>query len=213
VSYVDIRVKKKGRIPTISVDRPNALNATRHETMLEIDRALDDIEADENIRVIVLTGSGEKAFISGGDITLMARDPLWADKAAKGQEVCMRIEFFPKPLIARINGIAMGAGIEIAMSCDIRIAADTAIMGQPEVSLGIIPGYGGTQLLPRLVGIGKAKELILMGGHISAREALRIGLVNQVIPTAELDNAVMQVAGKLSSMGPIALHMAKTAMN
>jgi enoyl-CoA hydratase len=213
VSYEDIKVKKGGRIATIIVDRPNVLNATRHETMLEIDRALDDIEADENIWVIVLTGGGEKAFISGGDISAMASDPLWADKATKGQEVCTRIEFFPKPVIARINGIALGAGIEIAMCCDIRIAAETAIMGQPEVRLGIIPGYGATQRLPRLVGMGKAKELILMGLRINAPEALRIGLVNQVVPVSELDNAVTQAAEKLLGMGPVALHMAKTAMN
>lgn len=213
MSYEDIRVNKEGRIATITVDRPNVLNATRHETMLEIDRALNDIEADENIRVIVLTGAGEKAFISGGDISAMASDPLWADKAPKGQEVCTRIEFFPKPVIARINGIALGAGIEIAMCCDIRIAAETAIMGQPEVRLGIIPGYGATQRLPRLVGIGKAKELILMGVRISAPEAFRIGLVHQVVPVSELDNAVTQAAEKLLDMGPVALHMAKTAMN
>ncbi len=213
MSYEDIRVKKEGRIATITVDRPNVLNATRHETMLEIDETLDDIEADESIRVIVLTGAGEKAFISGGDISAMASDPLWADKAPKGQEVCTRIEFFPKPVIARINGVALGAGIEIAMCCDTRIAAETAIMGQPEVRLGIIPGYGATQRLPRLVGVGKAKELILMGVRINAQEALRIGLVNQVVPLSELDNAVTQAAEKLLGMGPVALHMAKTAMN
>ena len=213
VSYEDIRVKKEGRIATITVDRPNVLNASRHETMLEIDRALNDIEADENVRVIVLTGAGEKAFISGGDISVMASDPLWADKAPKGQEVCTRIEFFPKPVIARINGVALGAGIEIAMCCDIRIAAETAIMGQPELRLGIIPGYGATQRLPRLVGIGKAKELILMDVRIGAPEALRIGLVNQVVPLSELDSAVTQAAEKLLGMGPVALHMAKTAMN
>lgn len=203
MSYEDIRLNKEGRIASITVDRPNVLSATRHETMLEIDRALNDIEADENIRVIVLTGAGEKAFISGGDISAMASDPLWADKAPKGQEVCTRIEFFPKPVIARINGIALGADIEIAMCCDIRIAAETAIMGQPEVRLGIIPGYGATQRLPRLVGIGKAKGLILMGVRISAPEAFRIGLVHQVVPVSELDNAVKQAAEKLLDMGPV----------
>ena len=213
MSYEDIKVKKEGRIATITVDRPNVLNATRHETMLEIDKALNDIEADENIRVIVLTGAGEKAFISGGDISAMASDPLWADKAPKGQGVCTRIEFFQKPVIARVNGVALGAGIEIAMCCDIRIAAETAIMGQPEVRLGIIPGYGATQRLPRLVGMGKAKELILMGVRIGALEALSIGLVNQVVPLSELDNAVTQAAERLLGMGPVALHMAKTAMN
>ena len=213
MSYEDIKVKKEGMVATITVDRQQVLNATRHETILEIDRALDDIEADENIRVIVLTGAGERAFISGGDISIMASDLSWADKAAKGQDVCTRIEFSPKPVIARINGVALGAGTEIAMCCDIRIAAETAIMGQPEVKLGIIPGYGATQRLPRLVGFGKAKEIILMGLRISASEALRIGLVNQVVPLAKLDNAVMEATEKLSSMGPIALHMAKTAIN
>ena len=213
MSYEDIKVKKEGMVATITVDRPKVLNATRHETILEIDRALDDIETDENIRVIVLTGAGEKAFISGGDISIMASDPLWAHKAPKGQDVCTRIEFFPKPVIARINGVALGAGIEIAMCCDIRIASETAIMGQPEVRLGIIPGYGATQRLPRLVGIGKAKELILMGVRISATEALRIGLVNRVVPLSELDNAVLEATEKLSSMGPIAVHMAKIAIN
>ena len=213
MSYEDIRVKREGRVAVITVDRPKVLNATRHETILEIDRALDEIEGEENIRVIVLTGAGEKAFIAGGDITLMASDPLWAHKASKGQDVCTRIELFPKPVIARINGVALGAGTEIAMCCDIRIAAETSIMGQPEVRLGIIPGYGGTQRLPRLVGMGKAKELILMGRHISAQEALHIGLVNQIVPMAELDNAVMKVAERLAGMGPAALHMAKIAMN
>lgn len=213
MAYQDIKVQKEGRVATITVDRPKVLNATRHETILEIDEALDDIETDEAIRVIVVTGSGGKAFISGGDISAMAGDPLWADKAPRGQDVCTRIEVSPKAVIARINGVALGAGIEIAMCCDIRIAADTAIMGQPEVRLGIIPGYGGTQRLPRLVGMGKAKELILMGRHISAQEALCIGLVNQVVPLAELDNAVMKAAERISGMGPVALHMAKTAMN
>jgi enoyl-CoA hydratase len=213
VSYQDIKVKKEGEVATITVDRPNVLNATRHETMLEIDLALDDIEADEEIRVLVLTGSGEKGFIAGGDLVCTLNDPLWADKAMKGQEVCTRIEFFPKPVIARINGVALGAGTEIAMCCDIRIASENAIFGQPEVGLGLTPGYGATQRLPRMVGLGKAKELILSGERIDAREALRVGLVNKVVPLADLDATVQEVAEKLSAMGPVALRMAKTAIN
>jgi enoyl-CoA hydratase len=216
LSYEDIKVTEEGGIATITVDRPRTLNAVRYHTMLEIRDALNDIESNLNIRVLVITGAGQKAFISGGDISVMAGTSSYIaslTEVPKGQEVCNQIEYLSKPVIARINGIALGAGTEIAMCCDIRIAADNAVMGQPEIKLGIIPGYGGTQRLPRLIGMTKAKELVLMGDSISAQEALRIGLVNQVAPGAELDDAVMKAAQKLCSMSPIALHMAKKAMN
>jgi enoyl-CoA hydratase len=216
MGYEDINLRKEGTIATITIDRPKVLNAIRFHTMQEINHALDDIENDENIRVVVLTGSGNKSFISGGDIRIMAEGLSWNQtltEVPKGQDVCSRIEYFPKPVIARINGIALGGGTEIAICCDIRIAVDTAIMGQPEIRLGIIPGYGGTQRLPRLVGMGKAKELILTGEHISAQEALRIGLVNLVVSAEELDKTVMKIAGKIAEMSPIALLMAKTAIN
>jgi len=216
MSYKDISVTKKGGIATIAIDRPEVLNAIRYNTMLEIDAALDDIEADQGIRVVVVTGAGEKAFIAGGDISIMARGGGYIEtltELPRGQAICNRIEYFPKPVIARINGIALGGGTEIALCCDIRIAAETAIMGLPEIKLGIIPGYGGTQRLPRLIGMGKAKELILTGDHITAQEAHRIGLVNHVVPLNELDAAVAKLAEKLSYRGPVALHMAKVAIN
>ncbi|MFH1139051.1 MAG: enoyl-CoA hydratase-related protein [Pseudomonadota bacterium] len=216
MEYTDIKVSKEGPVAVISVDRPKVLNAIRFRTMLEIKNALDDIEADHDIRVVVLTGAGDKAFVSGGDISIMAQGAGYIEtltELPKGQAVCTDIENFPKPVIARINGVALGGGTELALSCDIRIASETAIMGVPEIKLGIIPGYGGTQRLPRLVGLGKAKEMVMTGDHISAAEALRIGLVNMVVPPRELDAAVAKMAGKLAARGPVALHMAKVAMN
>lgn len=183
---------------------------------MEIKDALGDIEADKDIRVVVMTGAGKKAFVSGADITVMAEGAGYGGTlidVPKGQAICTYIENFPKPVIARINGIALGGGTEIALCCDIRIAADTAIMGLPEIKLGIIPGYGGTQRLQRLIGIGKAKELILTGDHISAEEALCLGLVNQVVPLSELDDSVIKLCEKISARGPIGLHMAKEAIN
>ncbi len=216
MTYEDIRLDKSGNVATITIDRPKVLNAIRFQTMLEIQSALKDIEADESIRVVVLTGAGEKAFISGGDISVMARGQGYIEtltEVPKGQAICSEIENFPKPVIARINGIALGGGTEVALSCDIRIAAETAIMGLPEIKLGIIPGYGGTQRLPRLVGMGKAKELIFTGDHISAQEALNIGLVNQVVPPDQLDEVVAKLAQRIAARAPVALHMAKVALN
>lgn len=216
MNYEDIKLKKEGKVATIAVDRPKVMNAIRYHTMLEIKDALDNIEVDDNIRVVVITGAGDKAFISGGDISIMARDGGYVEtlsEVPKGQDICMQIDNFCKPVIARINGVALGGGTEIALSCDIRIAADIAIMGVPEIKLGIIPGYGGTQRLPRLIGMGKAKELVLTGDHISAEEAYRIGLVNQVVSLEELDNAIAKLCEKLSSKSPVAMFMAKESMN
>ena len=216
MNYEDIRLDKSGSVATITIDRPKVLNAIRFQTMLEIQSSLKDIEADNNIRVVVLTGAGEKAFISGGDISVMARGDGYIEtltEVPKGQAICSEVENFPKPVIARINGIALGGGTEVALSCDIRIAAETVIMGLPEIKLGIIPGYGGTQRLQRLVGMGKAKELIFTGDHISAQEALNIGLVNQVVPLAQLDEVVSRLASRLAVRAPVALHMAKVAIN
>ena len=216
MNHEDIRLDKSGSVATITIDRPKVLNAIRFQTMLEIQSSLKDIEADNNIRVVVLTGAGEKAFISGGDISVMARGDGYIEtltEVPKGQAICSEVENFPKPVIARINGIALGGGTEVALSCDIRIAAETVIMGLPEIKLGIIPGYGGTQRLQRLVGMGKAKELIFTGDHISAQEALNIGLVNQVVPLAQLDEVVSRLASRLAVRAPVALHMAKVAIN
>jgi len=215
-SYEDIRLTKDGMTATIKIDRPHVLNAVRFHTMTEIDEALDEIENDESIRVVVVTGAGTRAFVSGGDIQVMAGGLTYVQtltEVPKAQEVCSRIENFPKPVIARINGYALGGGTEIAMCCDLRIAVDTAKMGLPEIKLGIIPGYGGTQRLPRLIGIGRAKQLILTGEHISAQLALEYGLVNLVVPMEELDRTVAEMARKLASYSPVALKMAKTAIN
>ena len=174
MSFNDIKLEISDGVATIKVDRPEVLNAIRYKTMLEVNQALDQIEADDSVRVVVFTGAGDKAFVSGGDISIMARDAGYVEtltEVPKGQEICTRLENLPKPVIARINGIALGGGSELALSCDIRIAVESAILGLPEIKLGIIPGYGGTQRLPRLVGLGKAKELILTGDHISAGEA------------------------------------------
>lgn len=214
--YEDIKLSVQGNVATITIDRPKVMNAIRYHTMLEIDSALSEIEADEKIRVLIITGAGEKTFISGGDITIMAKGLEFVDtlyEVPKGQDVCTRIENFPKPVIARINGYALGGGTEIALCCDVRIAAETVKMGLPEIKLGIIPGYGGTQRLPRLIGVGRAKELILTGDHISAGQALDYGIVNRVVPLAELDRAVAEMADKMAGYSPVALHMAKTAIN
>ncbi|MBI5249359.1 MAG: enoyl-CoA hydratase/isomerase family protein [Desulfomonile tiedjei] len=214
--YEDINLTRDGMIATITIDRPKVLNAIRYHTMVEIDDALDKVESEDSIRVVVLTGAGTKAFVSGGDISLMAKGLQYVQtltEVPKGQDVCSRIENFPKPVIARINGYALGGGTELALCCDIRIAAENVKMGLPEIKLGIIPGYGGTQRLPRLIGIGRAKELILTGDHISAQQALEYGLVNRVVPISELDQTVTELAEKMASYGPVALHMAKTAIN
>ncbi len=216
MSYEDIKVTKQGSKATITIDRPMVLNAVRYQTMQEIDQALTEIEDDEAVRVVVITGAGEKAFISGGDISIMAKGLEFVDTLTQvptAQDVCTRIENFPKPVIARINGFALGGGTEIALSCDVRIAADTVKMGLPEITLGIIPGYGGTQRLPRLIGMGRAKELILTGEHITAAKALEYGMLSRVVPTAELDRAVQEMAAKIAGYGSVALHMAKTAIN
>ena len=216
MEYKDIKVTKDGAVATITIDRPEVLNAIRDNTMFEIQDALNILEKDDTVRVLVLTGAGDKAFVAGGDISIMAKGASYLDvmhSLPAGQQITWNIEHFPKPVIARINGLALGGGTELALCCDIRVAADTAIMGVPEINLGIIPGYGGTQRLPRLVGVGMAKKMILSGEHISAAEAFRIGLVDQLVPKAELDAAVAKLCGKLASKSPIALAMGKEAVN
>jgi enoyl-CoA hydratase len=216
MEYEDIAVSKKGRIATVTVNRPEKLNAIRLQTMLEISDALRDIEADDQVRVLVVTGAGDKSFIAGADISIMAREPDYIQtlhEFPRAQEITCQLENFRKPVICRINGYALGGGTEMALSCDIRIASENAVFGLPEIKLGIIPGYGGTQRLPRLIGMGKAKRLIFTGEHIDAQKALAFGLVDEVVPQAELDNTVQALAEKISCHSPVALHMAKSAMN
>jgi enoyl-CoA hydratase len=216
MEYKDIIVSNEGAVATIAINRPEVLNAIRDNTMFEIQNALNDIEKDDAIRVVVLTGTGEKAFVAGGDISIRATGAGVMDvihSLPAGQQITWNIEHFKKPVVARINGIALGGGTELALCCDIRVAADTAIMGVPEINLGIIPGYGGTQRLPRIVGAGMAKKLILTGEHITAQEAHRIGLVDMVAPKAELDEVVAKLCKRIASKSPIALAMGKEAVN
>ncbi|NPU86320.1 MAG: crotonase [Syntrophaceae bacterium] len=216
MEYKDIIVTKDGAVATIAINRPEVLNAIRDNTMFEIQDALNGIEKDDAVRVVVLTGTGDKAFVAGGDISIMAKGAGYLDVIhglPAGQQITWNIEHFQKPVIARINGIALGGGTELALCCDIRVAADTAIMGVPEINLGIIPGYGGTQRLARLCGVGMAKKLVLTGEHIKAEEAYRIGLVDMLVPKAELDDAVAKLAKRIASKSPIALAMGKEAIN
>jgi enoyl-CoA hydratase len=216
MEYQDIKVTKDGAVATITIDRPEVLNAIRYITMIEIQDALDGIGKEDAIRVVVLTGAGDKAFVAGGDISIMAKGAGYLDllhELPVGQQITWNIEHFPKPVVARINGIALGGGTELALCCDIRVAADTAIMGVPEINLGIIPGYGGTQRLPRIVGVGMAKKLVLTGEHIKAEEAYRIGLVDMIVPEADLDDAVAKLCKRIASKSPIALAMGKEAIN
>jgi enoyl-CoA hydratase/carnithine racemase len=207
-----IRLETEGGVARLTVDRPEVRNALDAATVDEIHRALDELESREEARVLIVTGAGEKVFVAGADVrTLLARsnrDVL----AAGNNRLFARLEAFPLPTIAAVNGWALGGGLELALSCDIRIAADHARLGLPETGLGIIPGAGGTQRLPRIVGLGNAKEMVLAGTIHDAEAALRIGLVNRVVPGAELMDAAQDMAGKIAKRAPVALRMAKLAL-
>ena len=200
----------------ITVNRPEVLNALNHATMVELSAAIDELDHDRAVRAVILTGAGNKAFVAGADIgelCAIANAAEGAEFAAWGQGVLFKIENLSKPVIAAINGYALGGGCELAMACDIRMAADSAKLGQPEINLGIIPGYGGSQRLPRLVGKGRAKWLIFAGDMISAQEALRIGLVDFVLPAGELMRAAKKLARKIASKAPLAVSWAKRSIN
>jgi len=216
MEYQNILVTREENIAVVTFNRPKVLNALNHATMVELSAAIDDLDRDKDVRCIILTGAGEKAFVVGADIKelrAIASEAEGADFATWGQSILFKIENLSKPVIAAINGYALGGGCELAMACDIRIAADRAKLGQPEINLGIIPGYGGTQRLPRLVGKGRAKWLILSGDIISAQEALRIGLVDFVVPASELMNTAGALARKIASKAPLAVTWAKRSIN
>ena len=202
------------RVATLTVNRPDKLNALNDLTVTELGRAIEDVRAREDVGGVILTGAGNKAFVAGADIAELAtQGPLEGrERARRGQAVLRRIETSPKPVIAAINGFALGGGCELAMACHVRIASETAKFGQPEVKLGIGPGYGGSQRLPRLVGQGRALELILTGEMIDAREAHRIGLVNAVVPQADLLRTAMELMRKMLANGPIALGLSIDAV-
>jgi enoyl-CoA hydratase len=208
-----VRVERDGAVAILTIDRPEKRNALSAAVRAELIAALDELRGDAEVRVLVVTGAGEKAFVAGADIAEFAeRTPLEQRAAMTGRRVFDEIAAFPKPVIAMINGFALGGGCELALACDLRVAADTAKLGQPEINLGIIPGGGGTQRLPRVVGTGQAMRLVLSGEIISAAEALRIGLVDVVHPAAELRERTLEVARGMAAKSPVALQMAKSAI-
>ena len=215
MSYDTLLLARDGAVATITVNRPAVMNALNRQTMDELRRAVLEVRRDEAVRVLVITGAGEKAFVAGADIKELAEGaPLDArDLAARGQHVLELIEQLGKPSIAAINGFALGGGCELAMSCTFRVASDSAKLGLPETSLGIIPGYGGTQRLPRLVGRDRALDLILTGRMVTADEALRIGLVTRVVPAASLSAEVGAFAQALAARAPVAVRLAMDAVN
>ncbi len=215
MAFKNLLTKVESNLGWIIINRPDKLNALNGETIKELQEAFLSFQEDPEVKAIVLTGSGEKAFVAGADITELARldQSGGKDYVLKGQELTKIIENFPKPVIAAVNGYALGGGTEIALACHIRIASENAKMGQPEVKLGLIPGYGGTQRLARLVGKGQAMELVLSGRIIDADEALRIGLVNRVVPQADLLPTCEAVAKEIVTNAPLALEYAITAIN
>ena len=209
-----IKYEEDGMISIITINRPKALNALNSKVLEELDKTLDSIDTSK-IRAIIITGEGEKSFVAGADIAEMSSlsKKQAQEFSKKGNDVFRKIETFPIPVIAAVNGFALGGGCEISMSCDIRICSDNAIFGQPEVGLGITPGFGGTQRLARLVGMGMAKQMIYTGQNIKAQEALRIGLVNAVYPQKELLNEAKKLAKIISQNGPNAIKNSKKAIN
>lgn len=210
----NVRTENKDGILIITIDRPKVLNALNAQTVGEIGEAFAAAKDDEAVKAVILTGAGEKAFVAGADITELAQCNALTGKttAEKGQRIFFAIERFPKPVIAAVNGFALGGGCELALACHIRIASENAKLGLPEVTLGIIPGYGGTQRMTRLLGKGKALELILTGDRIDASEAERIGLVNKVVPADQLMQTCEELARKIMSRGPLAVTAAIEAV-
>jgi enoyl-CoA hydratase len=207
MAYENLLVDRDGAVLIVTINRPKVLNALNAQTLDELNGAIDEAANDAAVRVIVLTGAGEKSFVAGADINELAvQTPVGGrEHARRGQALFDRLERFGKPVIAAVNGFALGGGCELAMACTIRLASDAAKFGQPEVNLGLIPGYAGSQRLPRLVGRGRALELLLTGAAIDAQEAWRIGLVNRVVPAAALMTEARALAQLLASKPPVAV--------
>ncbi len=210
-----VEVTREGAVAVVTVNRPEALNSLNSETNEALLAAVRELSPDESVRAVVLTGGGEKSFVAGADIAEMSR--LSAEQArrfgALGQAVMSGIEAAPQPWVAAVNGFALGGGCELALACDVRLASENAKFGQPEINLGITPGFGGTQRLPRNVGEGWAKYLVLSGRVIRADEALRIGLIQGVFPKAELMTQAMKLAEELAGKSPLAMRYCKAAVN
>ncbi len=209
-----VNVDLQGAVAVLTIDRPKALNALNPEVLADLKAAFEGIDQNA-VRCVVLTGAGDKSFVAGADIGSMSTMTKAEGEAfgKLGNDIFLMIESFPLPVIAAVNGFALGGGCELAMSCDIRVCSDNAMFGQPEVGLGITPGFGGTQRLARLVGMGMAKQLLYTARNIDANEALRIGLVNAVIPHAELLDAALKMAGQIAKNAPIAVRACKKAVN
>src|SRR5438105_10393222 len=212
-AYETILVERRGAVAIVTINRPEKRNALNIQTRAEGAAVLDELRADDSVRVVIITGAGDKAFIAGADIA------EFADRSAIDQREVMlerslfnAIDTFPKPIIAMVNGYCLGGGCEVALACDIRVASEKASFGQPEINLGIIPGGGGTQRLTRLVGEGKAMELILTGDAIDAAHAREIGLVNEVVAAGDLRGRVVSLATRIAEKSPVALRMAKDAV-
>jgi enoyl-CoA hydratase len=214
-TFENILVEQADGVSTITINRPKVLNALNAQTLDELRRVLLAIRRDETVRSVIITGAGEKSFIAGADINELAvQTPVSGrEHARSGQHILDLIEHLGKPVIAAINGFALGGGCELAMACTIRIAADTARLGQPEINLGIIPGYAGTQRLARLIGRGRAMELLLTGDHVTAAEAHRLGLVNRVVPAADLMAEARKLATTLAAKAPVAARYILDAVN
>ena len=211
--YESILIERRDRVATITINRPEKRNALNIQTRAEGAAALDELSQDDSVRVVIFTGAGDKAFVAGADIAEFAGRTALAQRAVMlDRGLFNAVDTFPKPVIAMVNGYCLGGGCELALACDIRIASETASFGQPEINLGIIPGGGGTQRLTRLVGEGKAMEMILTGEIINAQEAFRLGLANHVVPADQLQTKTMEVANRIAEKSPVALRLAKEAV-
>lgn len=215
MEYANLLYAVEDAVALVTINRPEKYNALNRGVISDLEQCVGEIECDPSVRVAIVTGAGEKAFVAGADISELAvLSPLEAkEHAARGQRLFMRIENLSKPVIAAINGFALGGGLELAMACSIRIASETAKLGQPEVKLGIVTGYGGTQRLPRLAGKGAALAMLLTGDSILAQDAYRIGLVEQVVPQAELLSTARQWAARMIANAPISVALSLAAVN
>jgi enoyl-CoA hydratase/carnithine racemase len=214
-TYTTIKVKKKQQTAWITLNRPNKMNAINATLLDELSAAVGIAENDNSVRCVVITGEGDKAFSAGADITILSKltQETAAEFSRKGQQILSKLEASSKPVIAAINGYALGGGLELALACDFKLASDNAIFGLPEMKLGIIPGWGGTQRLPWTVGAAAAKRMILLGDTVNAKEAQKMGLVDVVVPQNRLNSEADELAQKLCGWSPVALKHAKFAVN
>lgn len=214
MDYQNLILTKENYIAIITINNPKTLNALNTSVLKDLDKVFDDLREENDLRAVILTGAG-RSFVAGADISEMAEmnEEQGKEFGKFGSDIFRKIETFPKPVIAAVNGFALGGGCELAMACDFRIASEDAKLGQPEVGLGITPGFSGTLRLPRLVGMGMAKELIYSGNVVNAKEALRIGLVNRVFPTEDLMAATLKIAEMIAKRAPIAVEYSKKVLD